>query len=66
MTDGINRRSLLGAAAGGAAVLAAGGLPAWARAVRAAARVLRQPDSLPFPHLPPGTASMPQISTSSC
>ena len=60
MTDGINRRTLLRGAAGGAAVLATGGLPAWARPVRKA-HFLRQPDSLPFPHLPAGTPSMPQI-----
>jgi phospholipase C len=60
MTDGMTRRTLLRGAAGGAAVLAAGGLPAWARPVRKA-HFLRQPDSLPFPHLPAGTPSMPEI-----
>ncbi len=60
MTDGMTRRTLLRGAAGGAAVLAAGGLPAWARPVRKS-HLLRQPDSLPFPHLPAGTPSMPQI-----
>ncbi len=55
MPDRITRRTLLGAAAGGAATLA-WGLPAWARSSR-----LRRPDSLPFPHLPAGTASLPQI-----
>jgi len=41
-------------------VLASPGLPAWARPV---ARVtgLRRPDSLPFPRLPAGTATMPEI-----
>ena len=38
----------------------AGGLPAWARPARQRAS-LRRPDSLPFPHLPPGTPSTPQI-----
>jgi phospholipase C len=60
MIDGITRRTLLRGAAGGAAVLAAGSLPAWARPVRKA-HFLRQPNSLPFPHLPAGTSSMPQI-----
>jgi phospholipase C len=57
---GLTRRSLLGAAAGGAALLATRGLPAWARPVARAAR-LRQPSSLPFPAHPAGTPSMPQI-----
>ncbi len=67
----ISRRALLRGAAGGAAVLASGGLPAWARPVASAASVasgasgvgggLRRPDSLPFPHLPAGHPSMPQI-----
>ena len=56
----VTRRSLLSAAAGGAALLATRGLPAWARPVAFAAGV-RQPDSLPFPHKPAGTASMPEI-----
>jgi phospholipase C len=60
MIDGMTRRTLLRGAAGGAAVLAAGGLPAWARPVRKS-HLLRRPDSLPFPHLPAGTPSMPQI-----
>ena len=60
MTDGMSRRTLLRGAAGGAAVLAAGRLPAWASPLRRA-HFLRQPDSLPFPHLPAGTASMPEI-----
>jgi phospholipase C len=38
----------------------AGGLPAWARPIARRGR-LRAPDSLPFPHLPAGTPSMPQI-----
>jgi phospholipase C len=57
---GLTRRTLLRAAAGGATVLATGGLPAWARPA-AASRGLRRPDSLPFPHLPAGTPSMHQI-----
>jgi phospholipase C len=56
----LTRRSLLGAAAGGAAALGYGALPAWARPVARAAG-LRRPDSLPFPHLPAGTPSMPEI-----
>jgi phospholipase C len=56
----ITRRSLLGAAAGGAALLATRGLPAWARPVALPAG-LRQPESLPFPGKPAGTPSMPEI-----
>ncbi|MBV8219947.1 MAG: alkaline phosphatase family protein [Solirubrobacterales bacterium] len=56
----VTRRSLLAAAAGGAALLATRGLPAWARPVALAAGV-RQPDSLPFPGKPAGTPSMRQI-----
>ncbi len=55
-----SRRTLLRGALGGATVLAAGGLPAWARPV-GHRRHLRRPDSLPFPHLPPGTASLGEI-----
>jgi phospholipase C len=54
----VTRRTLLRSAAAGA--LASGALPAWARIPAAAGR-LRRPDSLPFPHLPAGTASMHQI-----
>jgi phospholipase C len=53
------RRTLLSAAAGGAALLASRGLPAWARPV--AAEGLRQPGSLPFSAKPEGTPSMPEI-----
>ena len=56
----ITRRSLLGAAAGSAALLATRGLPAWARPVAFPAG-LRQPGSLPFPGKPAGTPSMPEI-----
>jgi len=56
----LTRRSLLGAAAGGAAALAYGSLPAWARPVAQLAGV-RRPDSLPFPHRRAGTESLPQI-----
>jgi phospholipase C len=56
----LTRRSLLGAAAGGAAAFAYSGLPAWAKPIAATAGV-RRPDSLPFPHRRPGTESMPQI-----
>jgi phospholipase C len=40
--------------------MASGGLPAWARPARALGG-LRHPDSLPFPHLPAGHTSMPEI-----
>jgi phospholipase C len=56
----ITRRALLRGAAGSTAALAVGGLPAWARPAASSAGV-RRPDSLPFPHLPPGTASVHQI-----
>jgi phospholipase C len=57
----VTRRTLLRtAAAGGAALLATRGLPAWARPVIHASG-LRQPGSLPFPNLPEGAASMPEI-----
>jgi phospholipase C len=56
----VTRRTLLRGAAGGAALIAGAGLPAWARPVRNLPP-LRRPDSLPFPHLPAGHASMPQI-----
>src|SRR5438046_31268 len=61
--SGITRRRLLGAAAGGAAAVATQGLPAWARPAshRHHRLIVRRPDSLPFPHLPAGTPSMPQI-----
>jgi len=54
------RRTLLGAAAGGAAVLATRGLPAWARQVARPAG-LRVPGSLPFPGKPAGTPSVPEL-----
>jgi phospholipase C len=57
----LTRRTLLGAAAGGAGALYAGSLPAWARVFPSAAHGLRRPDSLPFPSHPAGTPSMPQI-----
>jgi phospholipase C len=57
----VTRRSLLRGAAGGAALLASAGLPAWARQFTATAARLRKPDSRPFPHLPIGTESMPEI-----
>jgi phospholipase C len=59
-TPELTRRTLLRAAAAGGALVATGGLPAWARPVQATSS-LRRPDSLPFPHLPAGTPSMPQI-----
>jgi phospholipase C len=57
----LTRRTLLRGAAGGAALAAAGGLPAWARPVLRANPHVRRPDSLPFPHLPAGTESMHEI-----
>jgi phospholipase C len=57
----ISRRALLGTAAGGAAMLAGRGLPAWARPIVEAGSHLRKPDSLPFPHLPAGHPSMDKI-----
>ena len=56
----LTRRAVLQGAAGGAAALGLSALPAWARPVTHAHR-LRHPDSLPFPHLPAGHASMPEI-----
>jgi phospholipase C len=56
----LTRRSLLGAAAGGAAALTYGALPAWAKPVARLAG-MRRPDSLPFPHMRAGTESLPQI-----
>jgi phospholipase C len=56
VSEMLTRRSLLGAAAGGAVTLAWGALPAWARGPG-----LRRPDSRPFPHLPAGTPSIPEI-----
>src|SRR5947199_4844202 len=55
------RRTVLGAAAGGAGALYAGSLPAWARFSPTARHRVRRPDSLPLPHLPAGTPSMHQI-----
>ncbi|HLJ02919.1 MAG TPA: alkaline phosphatase family protein [Solirubrobacteraceae bacterium] len=57
----LTRRTVLRSAAG----LAAGGaltraLPAWARPV-AQLTALRKPDSRPFPHLPAGHESLPEI-----
>jgi phospholipase C len=57
----ITRRALLRGAAGGTAALTVTGLPAWARPVAGRATAIRRPDSLPFPHLPAGHASMPEI-----
>ena len=43
-------------------LLGAQALPAWARTFASAgAGAVRRPDTLPFPHLPAGTASMPEI-----
>jgi phospholipase C len=53
----LTRRALLQSAAGGALALGAGvGIPAWA-----APAALRRPDSVPFPSLPAGHESLPQI-----
>jgi phospholipase C len=56
----LTRRTLLKAAAGGAALVATRGLPAWARPVARPAG-LRVPDALPFGGKPAGTPSMPEI-----
>jgi phospholipase C len=61
----LTRRSLLRTAAGGAAAVAATGLAAWTRPASAAqtlaAARIRRPDTLPYPHLPAGTSTMPKI-----
>jgi phospholipase C len=57
----LTRRTLLRAGAGAAGALAATSLPAWARPVTRAATHLRRPGSRPFPHLPAGHESMPEI-----
>jgi phospholipase C len=58
----LTRRAALRAAAatGGAAVLG-NGLPAWARPVAKGKPHIRRPGSRPFPHLPAGHPSMPEI-----
>ncbi len=56
----LTRRTLLRSAAGGAALIATRGLPAWAHPVAHPAG-LRGPGSLPFPGRPEGMPSMPQI-----
>jgi phospholipase C len=56
----LTRRTLLGSAAVGAGAIAYGALPAWARTF-ASSSAVRKPDSLPFPHLPAGTETMPKI-----
>jgi phospholipase C len=60
MDQQMSRRRFLQA---GAAVGAAMAVPAGVGSVFGAAttRLVRHPGSLPFPHLPPGTASLPQI-----
>jgi phospholipase C len=57
----LTRRRLLSTAAGGAAVLTARGLPAWAKPIAEAATGVRKPGSRPFPNHPAGTPSMPHI-----
>ena len=52
----MTRRTLLGATA----LLATGGLPLWAR-LAADTGHMRKPDSRPFPQLPAGHESMPEI-----
>jgi phospholipase C len=59
--DRLSRRDLLRAGAAGGALVATGGLPAWARTFTATASAVRRPDSRPFPHKPEGTPSMPKI-----
>ena len=56
----VSRRTLLRGAAGGAALIAAGRLPAWAKPTVSLAGV-RKPNTLPFPHMPAGTESMREI-----
>ena len=60
---GVSRRAFLRSAAGGAALVGVGGVPAWARPARHRHHRmrLRRPDSLPFPHLPAGTPTMHEI-----
>jgi phospholipase C len=60
LSDPVTRRTVLKATAGGAALLATRGLPAWARPIAHPAG-LRRPGSLPFPGKPAGTPSMPEI-----
>src|SRR5947209_3355527 len=58
----VTRRTLLRTAAGaGAGALATRGLPAWAKPVIDAAGHIRKPNSRPFPDLPAGHVSMPEI-----
>ena len=57
----VTRRTLLRGAAGGAALVASAGLPAWARVFTATTAGVRRPNSRPFPHLPLGTESMLEI-----
>jgi phospholipase C len=61
----LTRRALLRGAVGGATVAAAAGLPGWVKPARALQAVagagIRGPDSLPYPHLPAGAATMPHI-----
>jgi phospholipase C len=59
-SDPVTRRTLLRGVAGGAGLIAAQGLPAWARPLAETAGI-RRPDSRPFPRLKAGTPSMPQI-----
>ncbi len=56
----LTRRTFLRAGAGAGAMLASGALPAWARPVHHHPGV-RRPDSRPFPHLPAGHESLPEI-----
>jgi phospholipase C len=60
--DRYTRRTALKTAGGAALTLgaAAGGLPAWARPIAAAAAV-KGPGTRPFPNLPEGTETMPKI-----
>ena len=58
----ISRRTLLRSAAGaGAGALISRSVPAWAKPVVDAATHIRKPGSRPFPHLPAGHESMPEI-----
>ncbi len=57
----LSRRRLLQAAAGTALSAALSGPGSWGAAARALALPLRRPGSLPYPNLPVGTDTLPQI-----
>jgi len=59
--DGLSRRGLLGAGLAGAAGLSLGLGGLGSVSALASAATLRQPGSLPYPNLAPGTDTIPQI-----